>query len=315
VAIGRPARPDPTTPLPLLQRASAPPRAARHRRDDDSDESTRPDPIAMEDGPSERLLEEPLLPINAMGPMRELADDDLTRKVPSDLIAEIPKEVTPSVTGDRPSQVPDPKKGRLRKGLDESQLGKRLIRRVQRVFALLDELDYYQLLGVEPEAALEQLRAQYFELSLEFHPDRFFLLRSGELKEQIYAIFRRVTEAYGVLSDERRRAAYDQQLADRRHKRGVPELIAPPIPSPDGPPSSDRPAGTSEAKIEAQATSPAARRFLNLAHTAVRAEDYEGARLLLAFAIAYEPGSVPLKRAFEDLSRRRVREQRERLLG
>jgi CheY-like chemotaxis protein len=177
------------------------------------------------EAPPPSVLDEPPLPIGSIGETRVLIDDSATsRVVLPDLIAELPREVSA-----RTDERPPPAEGRSRKGLDESQLGRRLVRRVEHVHHLLEELDYYQLLGVEEGASGEQLRHAYFELSLEFHPDRFFLLRSGDVKQKIYAIFRRVNEAYEVLDDPARRRAYDEARRGRREKRAAPELREAPL--------------------------------------------------------------------------------------
>jgi CheY-like chemotaxis protein len=250
------------------------------------------------------LLEEPPLPIGSLGLVREIGEGGATGRVSSSgLIREIPREVTPSAEVERPPEGEgQQRKARTRRGLDDSQLGKRLIRRVQHVHQLLDELDYYQLLGIDNDATTEQLRAAYFDLSLEFHPDRFFLLRSGDLKEKIYAIFRRVSEAYAVLSDDRRRAAYDLVLHERRGKRVATSE----------PPSAD--VTRSDLRVDIPTQVPNARRFAQLAQTAVKSDDLDGARLYLAFALAQDPGNAALRRSFDDISRRLSRARKEALL-
>jgi len=64
-------------------------------------------------------------------------------------------------------------------------------------------LDYYKVLGVPPTAATGDIKRAYRRLALKWHPDK----NPGNplAVEQ----FRRVGEAYRVLSDPARRAAYD----------------------------------------------------------------------------------------------------------
>lgn len=252
------------------------------------------------------MLEEPMLPGTSGGTPRPIAPSPpeatiATREQIDDLIEELPRELTPSHV----SAAPPPGVGQ-RKGLDESQLGKRLVKRVQQVHEKLETLNYYQLLGVERTATPAQLRSAYFELSLEFHPDRFFLLRSGDIKAKIYAIFRRVSEAYAVLSDERRRAMYDE--SDATLERSLPPLVvaaAPSIPPPARTGVLDPRLSAPELKLDGVTANPAARRFMQLANVALKAEDLDGARLLLAFAVGLDPQSASLRRVLDGVAKRR----------
>lgn len=78
---------------------------------------------------------------------------------------------------------------------------------------ILDELDYYRLLHVVPGADAVEVKRAYFASSRVFHPDANRHL-PDDLQEAIARIAKRVTEAYSVLRDPRRRAAYDRRLAD-----------------------------------------------------------------------------------------------------
>ncbi len=282
---------------------------------------------------SEHMLDELPLPVSSLGPARSLGSGGATgRRGDDDLIQELPREVTPSASvpgHERPLAVHG---SRQRKGLDESQLGKRLVRRVQQVHQLLEHVDYYQLLGVEPNATPAQLRSAYFELSLEFHPDRLFLLRSGDIKAKIYAIFRHVSEAYAVLSDERRRAVYDEQRELRRSP-GVPLAAPTPArgfaldprppsldarpPSPDPRPSSLDPRDprlqTPELRLDGVTTHAGARRYVQLAQVALKQDDLDQARLLLGLAVGLDTMNVSLRRVLEGVAKRRAKQVRARM--
>ncbi len=59
----------------------------------------------------------------------------------------------------------------------------------------------HELLGVEIAADPRQIKRAYFELSKEFHPDRFFRLNLGQHRERADRVFRKIIEAYEILSN------------------------------------------------------------------------------------------------------------------
>jgi molecular chaperone DnaJ len=68
----------------------------------------------------------------------------------------------------------------------------------------VDKRDYYEVLGVGPDADAAALKRAYRQLALKYHPDR------NSEDPQADALFKEATEAYGVLSDPEKRHRYDR---------------------------------------------------------------------------------------------------------
>src|SRR6266566_4375213 len=64
--------------------------------------------------------------------------------------------------------------------------------------------DFYDILGVSKSADADELKRAYRKLAMQFHPDRNAGDNSAEQK------FKDISEAYDVLKDDQKRAAYDR---------------------------------------------------------------------------------------------------------
>jgi curved DNA-binding protein len=70
--------------------------------------------------------------------------------------------------------------------------------------SIMDYKDYYKILGVERKASADDIRKAYRKLAMQHHPDK----NPGDKKAEDK--FKEINEAYQVLSDEQKRARYDQ---------------------------------------------------------------------------------------------------------
>ena len=84
---------------------------------------------------------------------------------------------------------------------------------VERASSALEDVTYYQLLGVAPEATAEEVRTAYYRYAASLHPDVHGLSIDSEYRRKLTTVFSRVVEAYQVLSDAGMRARYDRDLA------------------------------------------------------------------------------------------------------
>ena len=64
--------------------------------------------------------------------------------------------------------------------------------------------DFYEVLGVERGTSDEDIKKAYRKLAMKFHPDR----NPGDKEAEDN--FKELGEAYEILSDEQKRAAYDR---------------------------------------------------------------------------------------------------------
>src|ERR1700743_8845 len=64
--------------------------------------------------------------------------------------------------------------------------------------------DFYDVLGVAKSASADDLKRAYRKAAMQFHPDRNAGDKTAEQK------FKDISEAYDVLKDDQKRAAYDR---------------------------------------------------------------------------------------------------------
>lgn len=76
--------------------------------------------------------------------------------------------------------------------------------------------DLYKILGVERDITAEDLKKIYRKLAMRYHPDRNPGDKAAEAK------FKEITVAYDILSDAKKRAAYDHGEIDEQGNRKGP---------------------------------------------------------------------------------------------
>jgi DnaJ-class molecular chaperone len=153
---------------------------------------------------------------------------------------------------------------------------------------ILDELDYYALMHVPRGANAVEVKRAYFASSRTFHPDANRHLQ-GELREAVGRIAKRVTEAYSVLRDPRRRAAYDRRLAEGKGLRiQLAEATAD--------------AGRSESVLKGR--TPQGRQFFARAEADRQRGDLAAALRNLQTALTFEPDNALFKEQVAELRRR-----------
>src|SRR5512135_2054660 len=157
------------------------------------------------------------------------------------------------------------------------------IMQVEQRAATLDQLDYFQVLGVPYEAGAREIREAYHRGSRAYHPDRFAALPSVELRDLIGRLYRRITEAYTVLRDDAKRRRYlaDVQGPDRPSKLRFTEEDEAAVKEQQARRLEDRMGQT-----------PNGRRLFAAALQDLEAQRWDAAERSIRTALVYEPGNA-----------------------
>ena len=155
---------------------------------------------------------------------------------------------------------------------------------------IMDELDYYQLLHVNADASASEIRQAFHASSRTYHPDANRSL-PPELREQCARISKRITEAYCVLHDTRRRRAYDA----RRGEDGAALRIQL---------AEARQAHSSQQKTERRGATPQGRQYHAKAEAEIKAGNLPAAVRHLQMALTFEANNAGFKSLLEELRAR-----------
>ena len=156
--------------------------------------------------------------------------------------------------------------------------------------AILEELDYYQVLELVPGAPTSAIRSAYHRASRRFHPDGH-RARQPELQAPLARISKRVAEAYSVLRDARRRQVYDRQLAANGDARRMPLVQAEA--------EADR-----QRRDAREGRTPNGRRYFALAQRDIAKGDRVAAERNLRTALTFEPDNPLFRETLAQLKKR-----------
>lgn len=76
-------------------------------------------------------------------------------------------------------------------------------------------MELYNLLGVTENATTDEIKKAYRQLALKYHPDR----NPGDVKSE--AFFKKITEAYEILSDPEQRESYNRKLKQTQQSQDI----------------------------------------------------------------------------------------------
>ena len=161
--------------------------------------------------------------------------------------------------------------------------------------AVLDDLTYYELFGLDRHAGADDVREAFHAFCDTFHPDRHFG-RNDEERDAVSAIFKRGTEAYLVLGDAGLRGHYDAELTAR--PASLPPRIR--FSSHARPMRSQAPEAVKLEDVASAMARPYARRAEEL----IRAGDLRQAKLQLVMATHFDPDNEMLVGALREVEAR-----------
>ncbi len=98
-------------------------------------------------------------------------------------------------------------------GAAASQLDANQLSALDERLGALGELDYFQVLKVAASASPTEIKNAFYSESRNYHPDRFYHLADKATKDKVTEVYKRITEAYYVLRDDRKRQRYAADMA------------------------------------------------------------------------------------------------------
>jgi curved DNA-binding protein CbpA len=93
---------------------------------------------------------------------------------------------------------------------------------------------YYEVLSVNGDVTVEELKTAYYQLARLYHPDRFRKAHAF-IVPHLEKAFARLTQAYDTLRDESLRANYNSKLEARRKAQALADAAAKPTSPPPAP--------------------------------------------------------------------------------
>lgn len=154
-------------------------------------------------------------------------------------------------------------------------------------FNSIDNLNYYQLFGVEKSCPVAEMKKKYISIARKYHPDKFRNVPS-EIKTMVYEITKRANEAYSVLSHPNRKVIYDKMTTEN------PEIKR----------FDFRNKVAYDENPEDAVQNPQARRFAVLAKTAMDGGDFKSAVTQLKMAMSMEKNNSYLVKLMDQATKK-----------
>ncbi|MBI4821281.1 MAG: DnaJ domain-containing protein [Deltaproteobacteria bacterium] len=158
----------------------------------------------------------------------------------------------------------------------------------------IDSLDYYQILNLPSTAPVGQISAAYYGMARALHPDKFFHLPDNELKAAVNRIYKRITEAHGILKDDVKRKRYTEAIngPNRAQRLRFDESME----------TETQDAQKAALKV---AKTPKGDELWRGAQVDIRAGRFKDAHAKIKSALLFEPGNAELKKLLGELDKKK----------
>jgi len=110
-----------------------------------------------------------------------------------------------------------------KKELYERQEVPESIREIEYMYREHERLGYYGVLGLKRDASEGEIKKAYYRAAKKFHPDRYLMFESDDLRMKLNRIFSYINEAYDVLSDPEKRRRYDNETFIKPRRASAPD--------------------------------------------------------------------------------------------
>ncbi len=192
----------------------------------------------------------------------------------------------------------------------------------QRILAFEADLErpYCELLGVARDADAREIKLAYFRLSKVYHPDRYFRREIGRYQLRLERIFKKLVEAYELLSDPATRAEIERSMeagppptsqTEAQEQAAAPSEQATAERAPEQPPGYRTPSRLENLeRLRRRFRIPPkllaerqfrARQFFNASQVAVQQESWSEAAASIRLAIAFDPWNPEYKESFAEV--------------
>ena len=175
---------------------------------------------------------------------------------------------------------------------------------------------YHEILGVARDADVKAIKKAYFALSKEFHPDRYFRREIGPYAKALEGVFKRILEAYELLSDPTVRAEVEKSMSAAAGASPAPQVASPTQEAPRELTRIERlrarmPFRLPESVLHERRQR--AREFFDAARRDIRLEHFVEAAAKMRLAIAFDPFDDEIRDRFGGVQARAAEARAEAL--